>query len=140
MLDKINPVSFIPVPPLFALHFASGIANKPGLAVILDCIPGMCYYFLLHRWFFLQGYGHGDYLFGDEKMKWENLREVHSTFQSIYLKILEINLLPSWKSFPNWLRMAEILRMWGFRTQVLIKIDYFDMGYIKIRRYFSTRN
>lgn len=83
------PVSFIPVPLLFALHFASGIASRPVLAVTSDCIPKMCYYSLHHRWFALQGCGHGDYLVSDEKMKWENIREVISTFQSFYLEIQE---------------------------------------------------
>ena len=110
MSYRINPVSFLPIPLLFALHFASGIANRPELAVILDCIPGTCYYFLLHRWFFLQSCGHGDYLAGDEEMKRENVREVNSTFQSIYSEIQEMNLLPSWKSFPIWLKMAEMTR------------------------------
>lgn len=76
-LGRINPVNFFSIPLLFALHFASGIANRPELAVIWDCIPGMCYYFLLHRWFFLQSCGHGDYLPRDEEMKWENVRELN---------------------------------------------------------------
>lgn len=44
----------------------------------------------------------------DEEMKWENVREVNSTFQSTYLEIQEMDLLPSWKSFPILLRMAEM--------------------------------
>lgn len=99
MLDRNKPVNFIPIPLLSALRFASGIANRPELAAILDCIPGMCYYFLLHRWFFLQDCGHGDYLASEEEIKWENVRQANLTFQSIYLAIQEINWLPSWKFF-----------------------------------------
>lgn len=36
------PLGFIAIPLPFALHFASGTANRPELAVTSGCTPGTC--------------------------------------------------------------------------------------------------
>lgn len=140
MLDRNNPVNFIPIPLLFALHFSFGIANRPELVVILDCIPGTCYYFLLHRWFSLQGCGHGDYLAGDEEMKWRNFREVNSTFQSIYLEIQKINFCQVGSLFQIDLGWQRYHRRKVSEPKWLLKqINYFGIAYTKHMQRFVYR-